>query len=183
MVEQYNVQVIVMLCNLREGTIEKCADYWGKEMEKYKVEVLEENKFNEYLVIRKFKLINVKKENNFKEITQLHFIGWPDAGVPKSELTYDTFLEMFDVVKKNKKDLPMVVHCSAGVGRTGTFIAMYNLYNEILQQIDDLSKKDIEFSIFNLVRKMKEMRMFLVQNISQYLFVHKFIKNLLDSIN
>ena len=172
-----------MLCNVKEGTSEKCADYWGKEMEKYKVETLEENKFNDYLVIRKFKLTNINNENNPKEIIQLHFTGWPDAGIPKIDLTYQTFLEMFVVVKKNKNTFPMVVHCSAGVGRTGTFIAMYNLYNEILQQIDDLTKKEIEFSIFNLVRKMKEMRMFLVQNVYQYLFVHQFINNLLESVN
>ena len=183
MIEQYNVQIIVMLCNLKEGISEKCANYWGKEMKKYKVETLEENKFNEYLVIRKFKLINTKNENNFKEITQLHFIGWPDLGVPNSKDTYQTFIEMFNMIKKIKKDLPMVVHCSAGVGRTGTFIAMYSLYNEIMQQINDSSIKEIEFSIFNLVRKMKEMRMYLVQNENQYFFIYKFIKNLLISVN
>ena len=75
-----------------------------------------------------------------------------------------------------------MVHCSAGVGRTGTFIAMYYLEKEIKIQIKN--KYDIiKFSIFNLVRKLKEMRLYLVQNSSQYKFIYEFARHLLQKYN
>ena len=184
MIDQYNVPIIIMLCNLEEGGYSKCENYWKKKnMKNYKIEICEEKKYNDYLVIRKFKLINLKNKDNFKEVSQLHFIGWPDHGVPDIKKTYDTFINMIDFINKNKNDKPVVVHCSAGVGRTGTFIAMYTLYQEIMEQIQDKNKKEIKFSVFNIVRKMKEMRMLLVQTEGQYLFVYKFIDMVLNKNN
>jgi protein tyrosine phosphatase len=55
------------------------------------------------------------------------------------------------------------VHCSAGVGRTGTFISMYRLNKEIKKQIKD-NVKETQFSVFNFVRKLKEMRQNLYLN-------------------
>ena len=77
---------------------------------------------------------------------------------------------------------PIVVHCSAGVGRTGTFISMYYLEKEIMRQIKD-EVSEIKFSIFNLVRKLKEMRLYLVQTESQYRFIYEFVKYLLNKNN
>ena len=185
MIDQYDIKIIVMLCNLVEGGYSKCENYWefGK-MKKYKIEFEKESEKKEgnFLKIRKFKLINLKNQK-IKEVSQLHFIGWPDHGVPNIIDTYSTFIRMIDYINKNKDDKPIVVHCSAGVGRTGTFIAIYLLYQEIMEQINDKNKKEIKFSVFNIVRKMKEMRMLLVQNASQYLFVYNFIDCLLESNN
>jgi len=74
----------------------------------------------------------------------------------------------------NKGDGPIVSHCSAGIGRTGTFISMYYLYKEIKEQVDK-KKQFIQFSVFNLVRKLKEMRISMVQNIIQYQFIIHFV--------
>ena len=72
------------------------------------------------------------------------------------------------------------MHCSAGVGRTGTYIAMYYLYKEIMEQKDG---NIITFSIFNLVRKLKEMRLNLVENIMQYQLLYIFAYFLLNERN
>ena len=74
------------------------------------------------------------------------------------------------------------MHCSAGVGRTGTFISMYYLEKEIKRQINDKCQI-IQFNIFNLVRKLKEMRLYLVQTETQYRFIYEFVGYLLQKYN
>ena len=83
-------------------------------------------------------------------------------------------------IKKNEK--PFIVHCSAGVGRTGTFIAIYLLYMQIFHHPEnDINNNNIiVFNIFNLVRQIKEMRLKLIENDEQYIFVHEFIKYSLE---
>ena len=118
-----------------------------------------------------------------KEVKQLHFIGWPDKGIPNINEAYGAFLNMINYIETKKGNTPLVVHCSAGVGRTGTFIAIYTLYKEIVNQIQDTRRNVISFSVFNIVRKMKEMRLYLVQNLQQYCFIYNFIFNFLKYNN
>jgi protein tyrosine phosphatase len=127
----------------------------------------------------------VPNTNEDRTITQIHFTEWKDKDVPEEE--FDKFIDAFECIdrgrkNKNNQDTPVVVHCSAGVGRTGTFISMYYLYKEILRQIKQ-NKNEIKFSIFNLVRKLKEMRAYLVQTEEQYLFLYKFVQHLLKKEN
>ena len=72
------------------------------------------------------------------------------------------------------------MHCSAGVGRTGTFVSMYLLEKEINEQIN-AKMEYIRFNIFNLVRKIKEMRMYMVQSEIQYEFTYAYVKYLLET--
>lgn len=70
-------------------------------------------------------------------------------------------MEMNKIVDENKKDGTIVVLCSAGVGRTGTFISIYFLEKEIRNQLNEPKFKNIQYYIFNLVRKLKEMILYL----------------------
>ena len=184
MVWEHNCNVIVMLCNEKEGGREKCARYWDENRVKQfnKIQIVKEEIKNSY-IIRKIKLFN-KREQKEKIVYQVHFIGWPDHGVPNTQdgKIFDIFIEIIELVDKFRGNDPIVVHCSAGVGRTGTFISMYYLEKEIKRQIKD-KFETIQFSIFNLVRKLKEMRLYLVQTESQYKFIYEFVNYLLLKYN
>ena len=184
MIDEHECNVIVMLCNLKEGGREKCAKYWDVSniMQKYSLKEVSETQINECTIIRDIKYTNENKEE--KIVKQIQFIGWPDHGVPNTQngRVFDIFKEMIELTDKYKGNGPIVVHCSAGVGRTGTFIAMYYLEKEIIKQINH-KENEIKFSIFNLVRKLKEMRLYLVQTSSQYLFIYQFVYYLLMKYN
>ena len=183
MVYDYNSNVIVMLCKLLEGGRKKCENYWEAKMKTFEVIIEKEEKFDMY-VIRTLKLKNLEKKDE-RIVYQFHFIGWPDHGVPdiSDGKVFEIFFEINKKVDEyNKGKDPIIVHCSAGVGRTGTFVSMYLLEKEIMKQINDKCEF-IRFNIFNLVRKIKEMRMYMVQAPPQYEFIYSFVKYLLDTKN
>jgi len=93
--------------------------------------------FDNSLTIRS---LQMKKGNEVREVKQYHFTEWPDHGVPKADKVYDVFMHLIEEVDNNHRieinstdsyKSPIVVHCSAGVGRTGTFIGIYNFYSQL----------------------------------------------------
>ena len=177
-----------MLCNIEEDGKEKCAKYWDvKGLKLFDVgKRTETTSIDEGVFLRKLKIRDLRdKEYIGKDIDQIQFICWDDH----DGLTYEYFdkiikmIKILDEYKKDKNDAPIVIHCSAGVGRTGTFIGMYTLYHEILEQILDKNVKEITFSIMNLVRKIKEMRMYSVENEYQYNALYLFANYLLYKYN
>jgi len=182
MVDENECKVIVMLCNKKEDGRKKCEKYWAKkiEMKNYIISVSRKNK-NDDFKIREIKLINLSSKIE-KTIIQIHFIDWPDHGVPDNQYgkIFETFIKMIELVDKYKGNHPAVIHCSAGVGRSGTFTSMYYLKKEIEDQIKDSKAKEVKFSIFNLVRKIKEMRLYSVQSYFQYQFIYEFANYLLN---
>ena len=185
MVDENECKVIVMLCKNTEDGRKKCEKYWAKkiEMKNYIISVSRKNK-NDDFKIREIKLINLSSKIE-KTIIQIHFIDWPDHGVPDNQYgkIFETFIKMIELVEKNKGNYPAVIHCSAGVGRSGTFTSMYYLKKEIEDQINDSNAKEVKFSIFNLVRKIKEMRLYSVQSYFQYQFIYEFANYLLNKYN
>ena len=181
MVWELKSKVIVMLCNLIENNKSKCENYWEAKMEKFKVEVKKENTHKMYFE-REIQLINLSNKEE-RTVYQIHYTQWPDKGVPESK-DLPIFSEINELVDKLNNDTkePIIVHCSAGAGRTGTFISMYLLEKEIVKQIKD-NCSIIRFNIFNLVRKLKEMRISMVQTHEQYQLIYKFVTGLLDKLN
>lgn len=186
MVDQYNSNLILMLCNLQELGREKCANYWEiNKIGNYSIKSKEKENDNidkRILVEREITIKN-NLTNKEKTITQIHYKGWPDHGAPDIKDAYKDFLYMIKKVDTIKNENPGVVHCSAGVGRTGTFISIYCLYKEIMSQIKNENLEYIHFSVFNMVRKLKEMRLLMVQNNEQYKFIYDFIDCLLKEYN
>jgi len=178
-------KVIVMLANLIEAGKKKCANYWEAKMNKFVVEVKNVEDHGSYCE-REIKLIKKSndKEGEERIIYQIHYTKWPDQGVPKMEdlPIFSEINQLVDRLNESDTKQPIIVHCSAGVGRTGTFISMYLLEKEIEKQIKD-NCPIIRFNIFNLVRKLKEMRIYMVQAYGQYELIYYFASYLLNKLN
>ncbi|XP_031423828.1 receptor-type tyrosine-protein phosphatase T isoform X10 [Clupea harengus] len=164
MIWQENSGSIVMVTNLVEVGRVKCVRYWPDETEVYgdiKVTLIETEPLAEY-VIRTF-TVQKKSHHEIREIRQFHFTSWPDHGVP----CYATGLLGFvrQVKFLNPPDAgPIVVHCSAGAGRTGCFIAV-----DIML---DMAENEGVVDIFNCIRELRAQRVNMVQTEEQYVFVH-----------
>jgi receptor-type tyrosine-protein phosphatase beta len=104
-------------------------------------------------------------------IRHYHFDTWPDFGVPDPPQTLVRFVRTFrDRVTPDQR--PIVVHCSAGVGRSGTFMAL----DRLLQQI----KKDDTVDIFGIVYAMRKERVWMVQTEQQYICIHQCLLAVVD---
>lgn len=182
-----------MLCKIKEKGKEKCVEYWKDRITISVTDYVETifkvksttEEINEDITIRTCNVLN-KKTNETRTIKQINYGGWPDHEIPDNlQSIYGNILFMFNLVDKlmGIGNPPVCVHCSAGVGRTGTFIALYNIYRNILSQIKDTNKKFIIFSLMNLVRQLKEMRLYLVENFKQYELIYQIISKLLKDRN
>ena len=176
------VSVIVMLCNLIENNTEKCSDYWNvKDLRKFEITILKEEK-EEEIIIRTIQVVNKELKDDII-VTQIHFTAWEDHN-DLNDQYFNTIIKMINKLDEIKKEKKVAIHCSAGIGRTGTFICFYNLYHEIMRQINiEKNTKEIIFCIFNLVRKIKEMRIFSVENVNQYALLNHFSNYLLLNYN
>ena len=184
MCDDYNISLIVMLCNLKENNVDKCADYWHvQNLGHLRIKLLEEKEDQKGIFIRKISLFN-KLKNKEKIFIQIHLTYWEDHKALDGGY-FNKIIRIIQIIDgaKKKSYNPCVVHCSAGVGRTGTFISLYNLYHEIIQQIFVTKNEVIAFSIFNLVRKMKEMRIFSIENENQFLLIYDFADYILCNYN
>ncbi|CAG2229397.1 unnamed protein product [Mytilus edulis] len=138
---------------------EKCEQYWPETVSEqlvvnnFKVTMIEERKYTFY--VYRLLTVSLKNSTNMQErkIHHFHFIQWPDHGVPDS-------IKLVNFYRKVKSQTceqngPMVVHCSAGVGRTGTFIAIDALYQH--------GQKVGYVNVMEYIEMMRKDRMNMVQ--------------------
>ncbi|CAB4035542.1 partial [Paramuricea clavata] len=168
MVWEQNSSVIVMLTNLKEKEKAKCANYWTEFSKAFGKITLtfQEKELFPYYVIRKFL---IEKGETKRYVTQFHFTAWPDHGVPK----YPTQLLAFQhAVRSTGLEIhgPVIVHCSAGVGRTGTFIGIDHCLEKFVRQEQDRS-----VDVFHIVQEMRKCRVNMIQTLEQYILVHEAI--------
>jgi protein-tyrosine phosphatase len=105
------------------------------------------------------------------------FLNWPDNDVPQSPEDIQSLLTLLEVsrIANNHSTAPRIIHCSAGVGRTGTFIALDHLSRELEQgQLDNLGKDDDP--VFDTVKRLRDQRMLMVHRITQYLMVYSVLR-------
>ncbi|XP_046571689.1 receptor-type tyrosine-protein phosphatase T-like [Haliotis rubra] len=164
MIWEQNCGKIVMLTNLVEKTKVKCERYWNttKPLQAgvFTVTVAREEKRSHW-VIREFMVQN-KETRHTKTVLHFHFTAWPDHGVP--EVT--SLMEFVWGVRKTKSSLqgPLLVHCSAGIGRTGTYISIdYSM---------DRGQSEQKLDVFGYVSELRAQRKDMIQTHEQYKCVH-----------
>ncbi|XP_060520654.1 receptor-type tyrosine-protein phosphatase delta-like isoform X2 [Cylas formicarius] len=167
MVWQENVKYIIMLANILEGGKKKTEKYWP--------ELNQEDKYGDITVmllsseihanydLRKLKIYY---ENEQRKIDQLHFKAWPDHGVPLYPQCLVPFLQRMLTVPYTFNS-PLLVHCSAGVGRTGTVI----LCDICLR----MAASEGFIDILGNLAHLREQRPNMVDNIEQYKLAHLLI--------
>ncbi|XP_044179415.1 receptor-type tyrosine-protein phosphatase F-like isoform X8 [Acropora millepora] len=158
--------VIVMLTKLEERGRRKCDQYWPERGTKSHGQIqvtLKETLNMSHYTLRKFIITHKQFPDDDRLIKQFHFTAWPDHGVPSHPTPLLSLVR--HSYNANRQSVgPMVVHCSAGVGRTGTFITL----DVMLQRI---SQED-SIDVFGFVRQMRYQRNFMVQTEAQYVFIH-----------
>uniref|UniRef100_A0AAY4CYA0 Tyrosine-protein phosphatase non-receptor type 9 n=1 Tax=Denticeps clupeoides TaxID=299321 RepID=A0AAY4CYA0_9TELE len=180
MVWEQNVLIIVMTTRTDEGGRRKCGQYWplqegGQEVYGHIAVVNQRVDNHSHYNQTTLELHNTETCEQ-RQVTHFQYISWPDYGVPTSAVTLIDFL---GAVKRQQKRAvqamgtqwrghplgpPMVVHCSAGIGRTGTFCAL----DICLSQLQDLGT----MNICQTVRRMRTQRAFSIQTPEQYYFCH-----------
>ncbi|XP_076348974.1 tyrosine-protein phosphatase 10D-like isoform X1 [Tachypleus tridentatus] len=165
MIWEQNSRAIVMLTRCIEKGREKCNHYWPFDTQPVyygdiQVTILNESQYPDWTVSE----FRVSRGDQSRIVRHLHFTTWPDFGVPDPPQTLVKFVRAFRerVVPDNR---PVLVHCSAGVGRSGTFIALDNMLQHI-------QKHDF-VDIFGLVYEMRKERVWMVQNEQQYICIHQ----------
>ncbi|ARF10262.1 protein-tyrosine phosphatase [Hokovirus HKV1] len=165
MVFEYDIKCIIMLTKLVENKKIKAHRYWPSKYNivKYKnikVSCIKENIISDYL-IESHLIIENTKTNNTKAIIHLYFTGWPDFNVPKSE----DFKTLFKYCDNNT-----LVHCSAGIGRTGILLTLLYLFNNFDGKnfLNNDEKKDNTF---------KQIENKIIENINQAIKYLKLQRN------
>ncbi|XP_037556992.1 receptor-type tyrosine-protein phosphatase mu-like isoform X2 [Dermacentor silvarum] len=162
MVWQEEVCKFIMAANLVEDGKRKVERYWPETCSKYgdiMVTLVSEEVFVDY-TIRTFK-VHKSGAASKRVVKQFHFTAWPDHGVPAHPLS---LVEMIELAKAPPSKAPLLLHCSAGVGRTGTIVLM--------EAALDMALAEKRVDVMGLLYKLRQQRVNLVETVEQYEFVH-----------
>ncbi|KYM83745.1 Tyrosine-protein phosphatase non-receptor type 11 [Atta colombica] len=196
MVYQENTRVIVMTTKEIERGKNKCARYWPEEGEsseygnEWKVRAVSRTSTADY-TLREFFLQGTKPEfSESRRIYHYHFQAWPDHGVPSDPGCVLNFLHDVNarqesiaasLVPKDQDEPcigPILVHCSAGIGRTGTFIVIDMILDQIKRH-----GLDCEIDIQRTVQRVRARRSGMVQTEAQYKFVYLAVLHYIETVS
>ncbi|KPP78949.1 phosphatidylinositol phosphatase PTPRQ-like [Scleropages formosus] len=174
MIWETRSRTIVMLTQCFEKGRIRCHQYWPEDNKPVTVfgdiiiTKLAEDVFPDWTV----RVLKVERHGNYMVVNHFNFTSWPEHGVPESSATLIQFVKAIRA-NRGRDSSNIVVHCSAGVGRTGVFIALDHLVQHV---------RDHDFvDVYGLVAELRSERMCMVQNLAQYMFLHQSTLDLLSS--
>uniref|UniRef100_A0A8C1APL0 Tyrosine-protein phosphatase non-receptor type 20 n=1 Tax=Cyprinus carpio carpio TaxID=630221 RepID=A0A8C1APL0_CYPCA len=169
MVWEQKSNVIAMMTQEVEGGKVKCQRYWpdtprSPEMvdDRLQITLVKDQHLDNFVI----RLIEVKdiQTNEIQRVTHLNYTGWPDHGTPTQPEQLLTFISYMRHIHQSG---PIITHCSAGIGRSGTLIC--------IDVVLGLISKDADFDISDVVRTMRLQRQGMVQTEEQYIFCYQVI--------
>uniref|UniRef100_A0AAQ5YN60 protein-tyrosine-phosphatase n=1 Tax=Amphiprion ocellaris TaxID=80972 RepID=A0AAQ5YN60_AMPOC len=169
MIWEQQASIIVMVTRCEEGNRVKCAQYWPTPdreteiFEEFIVKLNSEDQCPDYTV-RRLSLTNKREKNSEREVTHIQFMSWPDHGVPGEPHLLLKLRRRVNAFK-NFFSGPIVVHCSAGVGRTGTYIGI----DAMMEGLEAENRVDI----YGYVVRLRRQRCLMVQVEAQYILIHQ----------
>ncbi|KAI8087386.1 protein-tyrosine phosphatase-like protein [Thamnidium elegans] len=188
---EQNTRIIVMLTKEEEMNRIKCHRYWPSEIDKVEtfgliqIKLLSQREFasaadlEEGFVVRTFQL---QQNDQVRTIHHFQYKGWQDFGVPNNPLGALELVSLVDreqiSYETTETDVgPMIVHCSAGCGRTGAFCTIDTLISRLkdkhyLTPEEQMGELDL---LFQTVAKFREQRVSMVQTLRQYVFCYEAI--------
>ncbi|XP_017320619.3 phosphatidylinositol phosphatase PTPRQ isoform X1 [Ictalurus punctatus] len=174
MIWETRTKTIAMLTQCFEKGRIRCHQYWPEDNKPVTVfgdiiiTKLTEDVHPDWTV----RVLRVEKHGDYMVVHHFNYTSWPEHGVPESS---STLIQFVKAVRSNRghDNATIVVHCSAGVGRTGVFIAL----DHLIQHIRDHDFVDV----YGLVAELRSERMCMVQNLAQYMFLYQSTLDLLTS--
>ncbi|XP_072041031.1 receptor-type tyrosine-protein phosphatase T-like [Amphiura filiformis] len=166
MIWEQNSAKVIMLTNLKEKGKLKCEQYWPGVLNKEDmhgdigVKLIQEECYGSY-IIRTFK---IRKGDDIpvRDFKQFHYTTWPDMGVPQYATPLLTFMKVAQAYPQEGAG-PDIVHCSAGVGRTGTYI--------VIEAMLEMAKEEKKVDVHAMVSQLRKDRIQMVQTEVQYEFI------------
>ncbi|XP_050428050.1 tyrosine-protein phosphatase non-receptor type 9-like isoform X2 [Adelges cooleyi] len=178
---EQQVLVIVMTTKVFECGKVKCEQYWPPEessedqvYQNFKISTISINQFDNYAVTR-LQVLNTNT-NEVRRVSHFRFNSWPDFGVPHSAVAMLDFLgkvrkcqssmlqDLGDKWAGHQRGPPIIVHCSAGIGRTGTFCTL----DICINRLEETNTVDIK----GTVERIRSQRAYSIQTSEQYVFCH-----------
>ncbi|TMS04996.1 Phosphatidylinositol phosphatase PTPRQ [Larimichthys crocea] len=165
MIWETGTRTIAMLTQCYEKGRIRCHKYWPEDNKLMTVfsDILISKVSEEVYPDWTVRTLKVERHGQYILVNHFNYTSWPEHGVPES---CSTLIKFVKAVRAHRHDnTTIVVHCSAGVGRTGVFIAL----DHLIQHVRDHDFVDI----YGLVAELRSERMCMVQNLAQYIFLHQ----------
>uniref|UniRef100_A0A8C9N2D6 Phosphatidylinositol phosphatase PTPRQ n=1 Tax=Serinus canaria TaxID=9135 RepID=A0A8C9N2D6_SERCA len=174
MVWETRAKTLVMLTQCFEKGRIRCHQYWPEDNKPVTVfgDIVITKLMEDIQIDWTIRDLKIERHGDCMMVRQCNFTSWPEHGVPETTAPIIHFVKLIRASRAHD-NTPMVVHCSAGVGRTGVYIAL----DHLTQHVNDHDFVDI----YGLVAELRRERMCMVQNLAQYIFLHQCVLDLLTT--